>query len=563
MYSGDSVADVVYASIEQLASDLIRMRDDWQQGSRRRGGCALVIGAGCSKSAGIPTASGFVDKAFEHYRERFGSTKVTDYADCMAHLLPNQRLELVRKLVNVNTLNLAHLAIAQLVRERFVRHVLTTNFDSLAVHACAQAGVDPAVFDYTAIVTEEFAEEKVDGPAIFHLHGQHSGIIQINTDDEFAKHGGSVFRRIFEMFNNQCIWIVAGFSGLNNPTLEQLLRLPEFPNGLYWVAHNNDLPKGKVIDDLKEPAKAASVVIGYDADLFFVTLARMLRCQPPEPFSAPFDYLGKLLGRLRIPDEWKKSTEQVKRETAEELTNALARVNQIRGLVEMAEPSVQWGTEGASEVPEPHAQWRVDAAPKAPTPHTGLILSLPVFSGRGQFATAGELLGAVGDPDFRPRALQTNWGPLIVAVEHHAAQLRHCWVVCSPQAAIDFPFVAELLDKLVSRLVVHSVSVTNPYDIQNVQDTIKHVYDYDVAIQGLGSDDVVADITSGLSSLTSGMILATLDEDRAIEYLRQDTPLVTGGVALTREEIMNQRILIAISTSGSMVREAVVREALR
>jgi len=96
-----------------------------------------------------------------------------------------------------------------------------------------------------------------------------------------------------------------------------------------------------------------------------------------------------------------------------------------------------------------------------------------------------------------------------------------------------------------------------------VQDTIKHVYDYDVAIQGLGSDDVVADITSGLSSLTSGMILATLDEDRAIEYLRQDTPLVTGGVALTREEIMNQRILIAISTSGSMVREAVVREALR
>ena len=318
--------------------------------------------------------------------------------------------------------NLAHLAIAQLVREEFVHYVLTTNFDSLVVQACAQAGVDLAVYDYTAIVAKEFSVAQVDGPAVFHLHGQHSGIIQINTDDEFAKHGGSVFRRVFEMLNDQCVWVVVGFSGLNNPTLEQLVGIPRFLNGLYWVAHGDDLPKGRVMEELNEPAKEGFLITGYDADLFFVTLARELRCQTPDSFAAPFEYLRNLVGRLRIPEEWKKSTERIKRETAEELTNAIAKVNQIRGLVELAAPPAQWRGDGASE-----ARWRVDRATESPEPHTGLILSLPVFSGRGQFGSTGELLTAVGHPDFRPRALQTNWGPLMVAVEHHA---RGCKIFC-------------------------------------------------------------------------------------------------------------------------------------
>jgi hypothetical protein len=54
--------------------------------------------------------------------------------------------------------------------------------------------------------------------------------------------------------------------------------------------------------------------------------------------------------------------------------------------------------------------------------------------------------------------------------------------------------------------------------------------------------------------MSGGLILATVPEERKIEYMRQDKkPLHADGSALTTAEIIEQEILITIVTSPTLV----------
>jgi len=521
-----------------LVGDLQRHREQWLNGENPKSGCAVVIGAGCSASAGVPMTDSFVRHAHKDYEERFPEEpKPEGYMECMGRLFPNERLRMIRELVKVPALNPAHLALGQLVRDQFVRYILTTNFDSLAVQACALAGVDSAVYDYTAIAAPEFSADQVDGPAVFHLHGQHSGTIQINTAEEFDKHGGSMLRRLFEDLNDDCFWVVVGFSGLNNPTLDELIKLPRFPNGLYWIAHNDREPGGNVMEELAKPAKSACLVTGFDADLLFCSLSRALLCDKPMVFKG-FDYLGSLLDRVRLPEGWDRSEGAVQQEIFQELKNARDRLQLMKQFGAGSRPAFRGGE---------------------PRPTEGLIASLSLYSGRGSYASADKLAASLSDSDFRSRVFQTNWGPLAVAAEYHGEALRHCWLLCSREVVASFSHAQALVRRFAPRAACYKVDITEPNNILDVQERIKHIYDALAPEQHLAPEQVIADITSGLSSMTGGMILATLDEDRNLEYLVQGAPLVKDGVALTREEIRRNGLLIGIRTSGAMVRDAALR----
>ena len=50
---------------------------------------ALLIGAGCSVTAGIPLADGFVAAIKEHYPKKYSKAKGKTYARCMATLFPD------------------------------------------------------------------------------------------------------------------------------------------------------------------------------------------------------------------------------------------------------------------------------------------------------------------------------------------------------------------------------------------------------------------------------------------------------------------------------------------
>jgi hypothetical protein len=368
------------------------------------------------------------------------------------------------------------------------------------------------VYDYTAVASEYFDVSLVQGPAVFHLHGQHSGIIQINTPEEFEKHGPAL-DKLFPIINGQCFWIVVGHSGKNNPTIEKLVQLARFWHRLYWVPFT-DPPDESVLRELRKPTKEGYLVRNYDADEFFVALAREAGFDPSEFLGG-----GAVLG----------------------------------------------GPRGPLEEPAPViAGWREEETLVVPESHRGLVVNLARFNRKG-YESPEQLLAGWGQLDFRPRALESNWGPLIVAVEHHVDTLRHCWVVCSPQVREDFQLVERLI-KLMSHAECHAVNLQNHNSILDVQQSVKAIYDNLGRECGLRPDELIADITGGNSAMTAGVVLATLEDDRGIEYLRQDVRLVQASpdgtaAALTRKQIREQQILIGIRTSGAMVREAALREA--
>jgi NAD-dependent SIR2 family protein deacetylase len=119
-------------------------------GSRYNRPCSLLIGAGCSATAGIRTAAGFVELIKEHHRPEYDRAKEKTYPQCMAELASGSRRDLIAGEIQRAKINWAHVAIAQFIANGYVDRVLTTNFDPLVARACALVGEFPAVYDFAA-----------------------------------------------------------------------------------------------------------------------------------------------------------------------------------------------------------------------------------------------------------------------------------------------------------------------------------------------------------------------------------------------------------------------------
>ena len=89
--------------------------------------------------------------------------------------------------VQAARINWGHICIAALMKEGYVDRILTVNFDPLIARACALLGEYPAVYDFAA--SQHFKPDFVSDKAVFHLHGQMSGFVLLNTDAEI--YGGS------------------------------------------------------------------------------------------------------------------------------------------------------------------------------------------------------------------------------------------------------------------------------------------------------------------------------------------------------------------------------------
>ena len=255
-------------------------------------GCTLLIGAGCSVKAGIPMASEFVEIIRKDYPRAYERAPEKTYPHVMAELLMSERRDLISHYIDNAKLNWAHLAIAQLLKHRFVDRVLTVNFDPLVMRACALVGVFPAVYDFAA--SQIFKPDFIAQQSIFHLHGQHTGLVVLNTESEverLSQHLGPVFTDS----TRGRVWIVAGYSGENDPVFEHLAKTERYDNGLYWICYKDNAPKPHVQEKLLVDGKDCFCVQGFDADDFFVALAQGLGCFPPDFVRTPFTHLENLL----------------------------------------------------------------------------------------------------------------------------------------------------------------------------------------------------------------------------------------------------------------------------
>ena len=257
------------------------------------GGAILLVGAGISVSAGIPPAQKLMKIAIENFPNYFTEDEQKlaqedlsqlQYNDIMTKLSNVKRKELFRWFIEGNKekgikkakLNFAHIAIAELLKQGYFSRILTVNFDPLLIHACYMVGMYPfpAIYDLGAM--GKVNAELLHDPSIVYLNGQHVGFVQRNTTDQLEAHKETLSQIVRSTGCNKT-WVVAGYSGENDPLMDALNELRPYNNWLYWLEYNDQVLQ-KESHHFLEHDEECKVIYRADADNIFMQIADSLNC---------------------------------------------------------------------------------------------------------------------------------------------------------------------------------------------------------------------------------------------------------------------------------------------
>jgi hypothetical protein len=182
-----------------------------------KGVFALLLGSGVSRPAQIPTGweivleltrrIGAIENAGTQtdwaawYRDKFG--KEPSYSDLLDLLAktPDERRAIIHRLIEPTAEDIeqgrrvptdAHRAIAKLVRDGYVRVIITTNFDRLLETALRDEGIEPTVIR---------SDDDLKGAVplihtrccIFKIHGDYLDTRIRNTEIELSSYSSELF----------------------------------------------------------------------------------------------------------------------------------------------------------------------------------------------------------------------------------------------------------------------------------------------------------------------------------------------------------------------------------
>ncbi|MFP0710692.1 TPR end-of-group domain-containing protein [Acinetobacter baumannii] len=279
--------------MEQNKEELLKHLAASLQDAKKEGGAILLVGAGISVSAGIPPAQKLMQMAIENFPNYFTEEEQElaqedlsqlQYNDIMTKLSNVKRKELFKWFIEGNEdkgiekakLNFAHIAIAELLKQGYFSRVLTVNFDPLLIHACYMVGMYPfpAIYDLGAM--GKVNAELLHDPSIVYLNGQHVGFVQRNTTDQLEAHKETL-TQIVRSTGCSKTWVVAGYSGENDPLMDALNELRPYNNWLYWLEYNKQVLQ-KESHHFLENDEECKVIYGCDADRTFIEIADALNC---------------------------------------------------------------------------------------------------------------------------------------------------------------------------------------------------------------------------------------------------------------------------------------------
>jgi hypothetical protein len=262
--------------------------------AKEEGGAILLVGAGISVSAGIPPAQQLMKIAIENFPNYFTEQEQhlaqddlsqLQYNNIMTKLSNVKRKELFKWFIEGNKekgikkakLNFAHIAIAELLKQGYFSRILTVNFDPLLIHACYMVGMYPfpAIYDLGAM--GQVNAELLHNPSIVYLNGQHVGFVQRNTTDQLEAHKETL-TQIVRSTGCSKTWVVAGYSGENDPLMDALNGLKPFNNWLYWLEYGNQVLQ-KETHRFLEKDEECKVIYGCDADDTFISIISSLECK--------------------------------------------------------------------------------------------------------------------------------------------------------------------------------------------------------------------------------------------------------------------------------------------
>ena len=294
-------------SIDDLAYTLKKGKESGQR-------AIVFLGAGASKTGGIPLAGELMTEILERYAEapavrRLSPEDKKSYTKVMAALHPVDRKALFKSYIDGASINASHIYLAHMMAEGFIDFVFTVNFDNLMQRALGLFNMYPAVYDMAML--KGMTTAPFESPGLVYLHGQYHGFSLLNTEQEFRSVSELLKRSFFTVANRP--WILVGYSG-EDPVLEYINDLGRFDHGLYWICYQDKDPSERVSNCLfSDIDKNAFKLKGCNADGFFVKLHAELNLPQPPIINTPFSYLRGLQdGLVDIKgDELKMATERL------------------------------------------------------------------------------------------------------------------------------------------------------------------------------------------------------------------------------------------------------------
>lgn len=256
----------------------------------RPGAYALLLGSGLSTAAGIPTGWQVVERLIEQlavvekrdvegapadwYQATYGQAPTYSGLVGRLALAPADRHALINRLLDLGNgaderqPTAAHRAIARLMRDGFVRVIITTNFDPLLERALASEGVHPTVLASPDAIGGALPLAHLDR-VLVKLHGDHLDPRIRNTDAELDQYEPEVDRFLDELFDTFGL-IVVGWSADHDTALRSALdrcRTRRFST--YWASMGGLSPGAEALVRRRE----AEVVPIVDADDFLGRLS--------------------------------------------------------------------------------------------------------------------------------------------------------------------------------------------------------------------------------------------------------------------------------------------------
>lgn len=289
---------------------------------------ALMLGAGVSVAAGVPSAWGVLelligkiaaaenakpDDYFEWFAARFGKPATYDgLLDELTHS-PEERQGLLveyfeptdeDRAAGRKVPTLAHRSIARLVVARRIKIILTINFDRLMESALRSEGVEPTVVSSPADIDGLLPLHAIRC-LVVHLHGDYlTPGAMLNTATELSSYPQQLDRLLDRIFDEYGL-VISGWSATWDTALRNALsRCSTHRFSTYW---SDISPLETVAEDLRVRRRA--IFVESDADRFFGRLDDLSAAitagilVPPETVAVAIANAKRALAgqRLAIP----------------------------------------------------------------------------------------------------------------------------------------------------------------------------------------------------------------------------------------------------------------------
>ena len=327
---------------------------------------SLLLGAGASRSSGVPLASEMVAEwrrtAFREQAAAAGDfdawcagqpwfRQPTEYSDLFEALYPDERArqKYVEPRIEAAFPAWGYLYLANMIRAGHFNLVFTTNFDDLVNEALTR------FIGYNAVVCaadSEVASINVSTARakIVKLHGDYLFKKLKNTREELERLTANMERKFAE-FSRQCGMVVLGYAGADQSVmglLDALLRDAEsFPAGIYWGVHDPDAePAAPLGGLLQAHPKRLRVFRCEDFDDFMARLHEKLDLPAPLTIAEPLKTARASVDRLLAATTERQRGNTMIRAHAdhlrEQLGGAIAQVAEA-GVLELFEAEIALG----------------------------------------------------------------------------------------------------------------------------------------------------------------------------------------------------------------------------